>query len=66
MHYSLAVAGHEALHLTGMIAGSSRVAGTGPQRYAAFPGEMIVTPTTPCEDNCEINALIAAAIPLLP
>ena len=48
-----------------MIAASQRVAGIGPQHYAAFPGEMTVTPTTPCEPDCEITALTATAVPLL-
>ena len=63
--FSLSVAAHEALHLAGMIAGSQRVAGIGPQHYAAFPGEMTVTPTTQCEPDCEIAALIATAGPVL-
>lgn len=60
---SLSVAAHQALHLAGMIAGSPRVAGIGPQHYAAFPGEMTVTPTTQCEPDCEIAALAATATP---
>jgi hypothetical protein len=59
--FSLAVAGHQILHLAGMIARSSRVSGVGPQHYQAYPGEMTVTPTVRCHDNCEINAIVASA-----
>jgi hypothetical protein len=62
--FSLSVAAHEVLHLAGMIAGSQRVAGIGPQHYAAFPGEMTVTPTRQCEPDCEIAALTATAASL--
>lgn len=59
--FSLAVAGHQILHVAGMIARSARVSGVGPQHYQAYPGEMTVAPTTPCHDNCEINAMVASA-----
>ena len=61
--FSLSVAAHEVLQLAGMIAGSQRVSGIGPQHYAAFPGEMTVTLTTQCQPDCEIVALTAAAAP---
>lgn len=61
--FSLAVAGHEVLQLIGMIAGSSRVSGIGPQHYHAYPGQMNVAPTTRCESDCEIVALTASAVP---
>jgi hypothetical protein len=63
--FSLSVAAHQALHLAGLIAGSQRIAGIGPQHYAAYPGEMTVSPTQLCETDCEIAALTASAAPLL-
>lgn len=62
--FSLSVAAHQTLHLAGLIAGSQRISGTGPQHYAAYPGEMTVSPTTACEPDCEIAALTASAAPL--
>jgi hypothetical protein len=59
--FSLAVAGHQILHVAGMIARSARVSGIGPQHYQAYPGEMTVAPTARCHDNCEINAIVASA-----
>jgi hypothetical protein len=59
--FSLAVAGHQLLHLAGMIAGSTRISGIGPQHYRAYPGEMTVAPSVPCDDDCEINAILASA-----
>ncbi len=59
--FSLAVAGHQILHLAGMIARSARVSGIGPQHYQAYPGEMTVAPTASCHENCEINAIVASA-----
>jgi hypothetical protein len=59
--FSLAVAGHQVLHLAGMIANSSRVSGIGPQHYQAYPGEMTAQPTTRCEEGCDIGALTASA-----
>src|SRR5688572_11136972 len=59
--FSLAVAAHEILHLTGMIAGSRRVSGVGPQHYQAYPGEMSATATATCDAGCEVQALTATA-----
>jgi hypothetical protein len=64
--FSLAVAAHQVLQLVGLVAASARVGGIGPQHYAAYPGEMTVTPTRPCEPDCEIAALTAAAVPITP
>ncbi len=61
--FSLSVAAHQTLHLAGLIAGSQRIAGIGPQHYAAYPSEMTVTPTAPCQPGCEIAALTASAGP---
>ena len=61
--FSLAVAAHQVLQLVGLVAGSARVGGIGPQHYAAYPGEMTATPTSACEPDCEINALTATATP---
>lgn len=62
--FSLSVAAHQALHLAGLIADSQRIAGIGPQHYAAYPGEMTVSPTTLCEPGCEFVALVSSAAPL--
>lgn len=62
--FSLAVAAHEVLQVVGMIAGSQRIAGIGPQHYAAYPGEMTVTATTMCHADCEIAPLTASAVDL--
>ncbi len=62
--FSLAVAAHEVLQLVGMIAGSSRVSGIGPQHYQAYPGSMEVTATDTCEPDCEFAAITASAISL--
>ena len=59
--FSLAVAGHQILHLVGMIANSPRVSGIGPQHYQAYPGGMSVEPTLPCEADCDIADLTASA-----
>jgi hypothetical protein len=59
--FSLAVAGHQILHLAGMIARTARISGIGPQHYQAYPGEMTVAATTRCQDNCEIKAILASA-----
>jgi hypothetical protein len=62
--FSLSVAAHQTLHLAGLVAGSQRISGTGPQHYAAYPGEMTVSPTAACEPDCEIAVLTASAAPL--
>jgi hypothetical protein len=59
--FSLVVAGHQVLHFAGMIAGSARISGIGPQHYSAYPGDMLADPTSPCHDGCEISALLASA-----
>jgi molybdopterin-synthase adenylyltransferase len=61
--FSLSVAAHQTLHLGGLIAGSQRIAGIGPQHYAAYPGQMTASPTGPCKPDCEIAALTATAAP---
>lgn len=60
--FSLAVAAHAVLQAVGLVAGSPRIAGVGPQHYAAYPGEMTVTPTVKCQDDCEVASLTASAI----
>lgn len=62
--FSLAVAAHETLQLAGLISGSSRIGGIGPQHYSAYPGEMTAAETVACQDGCEIAALTAQAIEL--
>jgi molybdopterin-synthase adenylyltransferase len=60
--FSLAVAGHEVLHVIGMIARSQRVSGIGPQHYRAYPGDMAVAATTRCDPDCETRELEATAL----
>lgn len=62
--FSLAVAAHEVLHLTGMIASSTRVSGVGPQHYQAYPGEMSAMETAECDADCEFRDL-GASVPAL-
>lgn len=62
--FSLAVAAHEVLQLVGLISGNQRIGGTGPQHYAAFPGQMTVTETLPCAPDCEFSTMTATAIDL--
>jgi hypothetical protein len=62
--FSMAVAAHELLQVVGMLSGTSRIGGVGPQHYSAYPGEMVVTRTAPCEEGCEFAALVATAVPV--
>jgi len=63
--FSLATAAHEVLQLVGLLSGSQRIGGIGPQHYAGYPGEMTVVPTKDCESGCEFAAMIASgAAPL--
>ena len=62
--FSLSVAAHEVLQFVGLVAGAPRVAGIGPQHYAAYPGELYVEPTSKCEADCEVDALAASAVDL--
>jgi hypothetical protein len=62
--FSLAVAAHEALHLAGLISGSTRIGGIGPQHYSAYPGEMTVSKTATCDPDCEVAAVTAVAVEL--
>jgi len=57
--FSLAVAAHEVLHLAGLVAGSPRISGVGPQHYAGYPGRMTAAPTTDCDTGCEFSAMTA-------
>jgi hypothetical protein len=62
--FSLSVAAHETLHLAGLISGSTRIGGIGPQHYSAYPGEMTVSKTTTCAPDCEVAAVVAMAVDL--
>lgn len=57
--FSLATAAHEVLHLVGLVSGSPRIGGIGPQHYAGYPGKMTVDPTTNCQPDCEFAAMTA-------
>ena len=62
--FSLAVAAHQVLQLVGLVAGSARIGGIGPQHYAAYPGAMTAVPTSTCDQDCETAVLTAAATPI--
>lgn len=57
--FSMSVAAHEILQLTGMIANSSRVSGIGPQHYMSYPGVMNVSVAQECAPDCEFRAVVA-------
>jgi hypothetical protein len=62
--FSLAVAGHEILHLVGLITGFQRISGVGPQHYQGYPGAMEVEPPSMCKPDCEYGELAASAADL--
>lgn len=62
--FSMSVAAHEVLQLVGLVTGSRRISGIGPQRYDAYPGAMKARPTAPCDEGCEYAALTATAADL--
>ena len=64
--FSMSVAAHEVLQLVGLVTGSSRIGGIGPQTYDAYPGAMQVRETIPCSEECEYAALTATAADLTP
>ncbi len=64
--FSMSVAAHEVLQLVGLVTGSPRIGGIGPQTYDGYPGTMEVQRTTPCSDGCEYSALTATAVDLTP
>jgi hypothetical protein len=62
--FSMSVAAHQTLQLAGLITGMPRIGGIGPQHYAAYPGRMTVEQPGACDEDCDINALTAAATDL--
>ncbi len=60
--FSLSVAAHETLQLVGLISGSQRIGGIGPQHYAAYPGQMTPMSTTSCASDCEFAAITATVV----
>ncbi len=64
--FSMSVAAHEVLQLVGLITGFSRIGGTGPQTYDAYPGAMQVRPSAPCTEGCDFAELTATAADLTP
>ena len=64
--FSMSVAAHEVLQLVGLVTGSRRIGGIGPQIYDAYPGAMKVHATAPCDEGCEYAALTATAADLEP
>lgn len=63
--FSMSVAAHEILQLVGLVTGLTRVGGTGPQMYHAYPGVMEVLDKS-CEPDCEFVSLTATAVDLSP
>ncbi|MCY4616791.1 MAG: ThiF family adenylyltransferase [Chloroflexi bacterium] len=64
--FSMSVATHEVLQLVGLVTGSPRIGGIGPQTYDGYPGAMKVQTTTHCGEFCEYAALTATAADLTP
>ena len=64
--FSMSVAAHEVLQLVGLVTGSSRIGGIGPQTYDGYPGGMKAQATTPCSEGCEYAAFTATAADLTP
>ena len=64
--FSLSVAAHQILQLVGLMTGMSRIGGVGPQHYSAYPGIMRVDPHADCDPDCEVDALTASAVDLIP
>ena len=64
--FSMSVAAHEVLQLVGLVAGLSRIGGTGPQTYDCYPGTMRVLRETDCDEGCEFAELTATAVDLTP
>jgi hypothetical protein len=62
--FSLAVAAHQTLQFVGLVTGMERVGGIGPQRYHAYPGEMVVQPPSDCDPECEVDELTGTACDL--
>lgn len=58
--FSMNVASLEFLKLVGLIIGSERVGGTGPQTYHAYPGTIEVSDKHDCDADCDVAALTAA------
>jgi hypothetical protein len=56
--FSLSVAAHQVLQAVGLVAGSERIGGTGPQVYSSYPGVMEVLPIRSCEDDCDVAELV--------
>jgi hypothetical protein len=63
--FSLSVAAHQVLQAVGLVAGSQRVGGIGPQAYHAYPGSMAVTQTEQCDAECDVAPLTSSACDVL-
>jgi len=64
--FSMSVASHEVLQLVGLLTGSPRIGGAGPQRYDGYPGTMRVDRNSKCNEDCEFDELTATAADLTP
>lgn len=62
--FSLSVAAHETLQLVGLVSGSQRIGGIGPQHYKAYPGEMTAEMISVCDPDCDIPQYTATCIDL--
>jgi hypothetical protein len=62
--FSMSVAAHEVLQFVGLVSGAQKVGGIGPQRYAAYPGRMSVADMRECNEDCDIQPLLASALDL--
>ena len=64
--FSLSVTAHEMLQFAGLVTGSPRISGIGPQHYHAYPGTMTVEEARLCDEDYEFAALTATAQDLSP
>ncbi len=62
--FSMSVAAHEVLQLVGLMTGFTRIGGTGPQTYDAYPGVMKVHRKPGCREGCDFAALTSKAADL--
>ncbi len=63
--FSLSVAAHLVLQAVGLIAGSERIGGTGPQAYSGYPGVLELGDIHACAEDCEVAAVVASGCDVL-
>lgn len=64
--FSLSVAAHEVLQMVGLVTGSERICGCGPQTYHGYPGTMEVEAVSCCQPDCDYALLTATAVRIIP